>query len=34
LLFRDEKVTALAVVGMSVVLIGAWLTSRPDKQIA
>jgi drug/metabolite transporter (DMT)-like permease len=34
LLFRDEKVTALAVVGMCVVLIGAWLTSRPDKQIA
>jgi drug/metabolite transporter (DMT)-like permease len=34
LLFRDEKVTALAVLGMCVVLIGAWLTSRPDKQIA
>jgi drug/metabolite transporter (DMT)-like permease len=31
LLFRDEKVTALAVIGMCVVLIGAWLTSRPDK---
>ena len=34
LLFRDEKVTTLAVIGMCVVLIGAWLTSRPDKQIA
>lgn len=34
LLFRDEKVTILAVVGMCVVLIGAWLTSRPDKQPA
>jgi drug/metabolite transporter (DMT)-like permease len=34
LLFRDEKVTALAVLGMGIVLIGAWLTSRPDKQIA
>jgi drug/metabolite transporter (DMT)-like permease len=34
LLFRDEKVTALAVIGMCVVLIGAWLTSRPDKQLA
>jgi drug/metabolite transporter (DMT)-like permease len=33
LLFRDEKVTALAVIGMCVVLIGAWLTSRPDQQI-
>lgn len=32
LLFRDEKVTVLAVIGMCVVLIGAWLTSRPDKQ--
>jgi len=29
-----EKVTALAVLGMGIVLIGAWLTSRPDKQIA
>jgi len=33
LLFRDEKVTALAVLGMSVVLIGAWLTSRPDSAV-
>ena len=28
--FRDEKVTVLAVVGMLVVICGAWLTSRPD----
>jgi drug/metabolite transporter (DMT)-like permease len=30
LLFRDEKVTILAVVGMCVVIAGAWLTSRTD----
>ena len=29
-IFRDEKVTVLAVVGMLVVICGAWLTSRPD----
>jgi len=28
--FRDESVTALAVTGMCIVLVGAWLTSRPD----
>lgn len=28
--FRDEKVTVLAVAGMIVVICGAWLTSRPD----
>ena len=28
--FRDESVTALAVSGMCIVLVGAWLTSRPD----
>lgn len=28
--FRDEKVTVLAVAGMLVVICGAWLTSRPD----
>ncbi|MEY3691723.1 MAG: hypothetical protein RJB57_1379, partial [Actinomycetota bacterium] len=28
--FRDERVTLLAVAGMLVVLVGAWLTSRPD----
>ena len=31
LVFRDEKVTVLAVVGMCVVICGAWLTSRPDR---
>ena len=31
LLFRDEKVTLLAVLGMCIVICGAWLTSRPDK---
>ncbi len=30
LIFRDEKVTVLAVIGMCVVIIGAYLTSRPD----
>lgn len=30
LIFRDEKVTVLAVIGMCVVMIGAYLTSRPD----
>lgn len=28
--FRGENVTLLALVGMLVVLVGAWLTSRPD----
>jgi len=31
LLFRDESVTVLAVVGMCVVIVGAYLTSRPDR---
>lgn len=34
LLFRDEKVTIVAVVGMCVVLIGAWLISRPDNVVS
>lgn len=29
-MFRDESVTVLAVIGMCVVIVGAWLTSRPD----
>lgn len=32
-IFRDEKVTVLAVIGMFVVICGAWLTSRPDTAI-
>lgn len=32
-IFRDEKVTVLAVIGMFVVICGAWLTSRPDAAI-
>lgn len=32
-IFRDEKVTVLAVVGMLVVICGAWLTSRPDTAV-
>lgn len=28
--FRDESVTILAVLGMCIVIVGAWLTSRPD----
>lgn len=31
IVFRDETVTALAVIGMFVVIVGAWLTSRPDR---
>ena len=30
LIFRDEKVTLLAVVGMCIVIVGAYFTSRPD----
>lgn len=30
LVFRDEKVSLLAVVGMCVVIVGAYFTSRPD----
>lgn len=30
IVFRDESVTILAVLGMCVVILGAWLTSRPD----
>ena len=31
LVFRDESVTLLAVAGMCVVIVGAYLTSRPDR---
>jgi drug/metabolite transporter (DMT)-like permease len=30
IMFRDERVTPLAVCGMLIVIVGAWLTSRPD----
>ena len=30
LVFRDESVTVLAIAGMCIVIVGAWLTSRPD----
>jgi drug/metabolite transporter (DMT)-like permease len=30
LLFRDEKVSLLSIVGMCIVIIGAYFTSRPD----
>ena len=30
-LFNDEKVLALSLVGMLIVIFGAWLTSRPEK---
>lgn len=33
LIFRDESVTLLAVIGMCVVIAGAYLTSRPDKAV-
>ena len=29
-LFNDEKVLALSLIGMLIVILGAWLTSRPD----
>jgi drug/metabolite transporter (DMT)-like permease len=29
-LFRDERVAAIALVGTSLVLVGAWLTSRRE----
>jgi len=29
-LFNDEKVLSLSLVGMLIVIFGAWLTSRPD----
>jgi drug/metabolite transporter (DMT)-like permease len=28
--FNDEKVLSLSLVGMLIVIYGAWLTSRPD----
>ena len=31
LVFRHEQVTGLAVLGMCIVICGAWLTSRPDR---
>lgn len=30
IVFRDEAVTGLALLGMLIVIVGAWLTSRPD----
>ena len=30
-LFNDEKILMLSIVGMLIVIIGAWLTSRPEK---
>jgi drug/metabolite transporter (DMT)-like permease len=31
LVFRDESVTIVSVIGMCIVICGAYLTSRPDK---
>jgi drug/metabolite transporter (DMT)-like permease len=28
--FNDEHIRALSLAGMGVVILGAWLTSRPD----
>ena len=28
--FNDERIQALSIAGMGVVILGAWLTSRPD----
>jgi drug/metabolite transporter (DMT)-like permease len=33
-LFNDEKILLLSIVGMLIVIFGAWLTSRPEKPIA
>ena len=30
-LFNDEKILILSIVGMLIVIVGAWLTSRPEK---
>ena len=30
-LFNDEKILLLSIVGMLIVIFGAWLTSRPEK---
>lgn len=32
-LFNDEKILLLSIVGMLVVILGAWLTSRPEKPV-
>ena len=32
-LFNDEKILLLSIVGMLIVIFGAWLTSRPEKAI-
>jgi drug/metabolite transporter (DMT)-like permease len=32
-LFNDEKILTLSIVGMLIVIFGAWLTSRPEKPI-
>lgn len=32
-LFNDEKVLLLSIVGMLIVIFGAWLTSRPEKSV-
>jgi len=32
--FNDEKVLMLSLVGMLIVIVGAWLTSRPEKLVA
>jgi drug/metabolite transporter (DMT)-like permease len=29
--FNDEKILLLSVFGMLIVIVGAWLTSRPEK---
>ena len=32
-LFNDEKVLLLSIIGMLIVIFGAWLTSRPEKSV-
>ena len=32
-LFNDEKILMLSIVGMLIVIVGAWLTSRPEKPV-
>ena len=32
--FNDEKILLLSILGMLIVILGAWLTSRPEKLVS
>jgi len=34
IIFRNETVTVLAIIGMCIVIFGAWLTSKPESRVA